>query len=111
MRHIHHDTIISAQICGFFHCLRGLGVVEVDGYGDGRGGRGFVRSPREDAGGVGLRPGEEEEHGGGVLGGGGAHGGEDAFDVVDADGGDAVVGFGGFAEDLGCFGGLEVWRG
>lgn len=60
----------------------GLGVVEVEGDGDGgvagSGGGGLG----EEGGGVCLGPGEEEDHGWRAFGGGGADGGEDAFEVV-----------------------------
>lgn len=60
----------------------GLGVVEVESYGDLGGARGGSGGLREEGVGVVLGPGKEEDHGGGAFGGGGADGGEDAFEVV-----------------------------
>lgn len=80
--HVDHDGVVEARCRGGADGGGGLGVVEVQGYGDGRRGGGGGGGLGEEGGGVGLRPGEEEDHGGRGLCGRGADGGEDAFEVV-----------------------------
>lgn len=80
--HVYHDGVVEAGVGGCVDRFGGLGVVEVEGYGDGGVAGGGGGGLGEEGGGVGLGPGEEEDHGGGVFGGRGADGGEDAFEVV-----------------------------
>lgn len=74
-------------------------MVEVHRYGDAGVAGGFGGGVHEDGPGVLQRPGEEEDHGWGAVLFGGADGCEDAFDVVAAHGGHAVVVLVGVVED------------
>lgn len=82
VRHVYHDAVITSGVGGVVDGVFGLGVVEVEGYGDGGCVGGGGGGGGEGVTGVGLRPGEEEDHCWGGFGFGGADGGEDTFDVV-----------------------------
>lgn len=100
MRHVDHDAVEArGDVCclaDYFGCL---GVVQVHGYRDGGVACGFGGGVHEDRSGVVQGPGEEEDHGGGAELFGGADGCEDAFEVVAAHGGDAVVVLVGVVQD------------